>query len=124
MTWAMYDSLVDVCNRVNADISLRVMTLRGSGEAFIAGTDIAQFRAFESEQDDLYYIAYANRVMATLENVGSPTIAALRGACTCGGAEIAAACDIRVASPSARYGFPITRTLGNALSVDSLSRQV
>lgn len=100
------------------------MTLRGSGEAFIAGTDIAQFRAFESEQDVLNYIAYANRVMATLENVGIPTIAAIRGACTGGGAEIAAACDIRVASPSARYGFPIARTLGNALSVDSLSRQV
>jgi enoyl-CoA hydratase len=124
MTWAMYAALVEVCNRVDADTSLRAMTLQGSGGAFIAGTDIAQFRAFESEQDVLNYVAYANRVMATLENVRIPTIAAIRGACTGGGAEIAAACDIRIASPSARYGFPIARTLGNALSGESLSRQV
>lgn len=124
MTWAMYDSLVDVCNRVDADPTLRVMTLRGSGDSFIAGTDIAQFRALESEQDVLNYVAYAGRVMATLESVRIPTVAAIRGPCTGGGAEIAASCDIRLASPSARYGFPIAHTLGNALSVESLSRQV
>jgi enoyl-CoA hydratase/carnithine racemase len=51
-----------------------------------------------------------------------PTIAALHGACTGGGAGIAAACDIRLAARDLRFGFPIARTLGNCLSIDNLSR--
>jgi len=59
-----------------------------------------------------------------LESVPIPTIAAIRGACTGGGAAIAACCDIRVASDDLRFGFPIARTLGNCLSVGNLSRLV
>jgi enoyl-CoA hydratase/carnithine racemase len=51
-----------------------------------------------------------------------PTIAAIAGACTGAGAAIAACCDIRLASPSARYGFPIARTLGNCLSMANYTR--
>jgi enoyl-CoA hydratase/carnithine racemase len=44
MTWEMYESLVDACDRVDRDAALRVLILRGAGEkAFVAGTDIAQF---------------------------------------------------------------------------------
>jgi len=53
-----------------------------------------------------------------------PVIAAIAGACTGAGAAIAAACDLRIASPSARYGFPIARTLGNCLSMSNISRLV
>jgi enoyl-CoA hydratase/carnithine racemase len=51
-----------------------------------------------------------------------PTIAAVQGACTGGGAGIAAACDLRLGSPSARFGFPIARTLGNTLSMRNYAR--
>ena len=47
-------------------------------------------------------------------------IASIAGACTGGGAAIAAACDLRVATADARLGFPIARTLGNCLSGDTL----
>ena len=101
------------------------MVLTGAGgEAFVAGTDISQFRAFKTEQDALDYEAGGNRMMSTLESVRVPVIAAIAGACTGAGAAIAATCDLRIASPSARYGFPIARTLGNCLSMANYARIV
>ena len=51
-------------------------------------------------------------------------IAAIAGACTGGGAGIAACCDIRIGTESTRMGFPIARTLGNCLSMSNISRLV
>ena len=51
-----------------------------------------------------------------------PTIAAISGACTGGGGAIAACCDLRVGTKTTRIGFPIARTLGNCLSMASISR--
>ncbi|HXP13085.1 MAG TPA: enoyl-CoA hydratase-related protein, partial [Stellaceae bacterium] len=51
-----------------------------------------------------------------------PTIAAIQGACTGGGAGIAAACDLRIAAANARFGFPVARTLGNCLSMGNYAR--
>ena len=65
-----------------------------------------------------------DRVLATLEGVPVPTIAAIRGACTGGGGAIAAACDIRICAPDLKFGFPIARTLGNCLSNGNLARLV
>jgi enoyl-CoA hydratase len=123
MTWHMYERLVEVCQEVNEDRSVRAMVLTGAGgKAFVAGTDISQFRSFSTEQDALDYEARGNHVMRTLESVRVPTIAAIAGPCTGGGAGMAASCDLRIASPSARYGFPIARTLGNCLSMENYTR--
>jgi enoyl-CoA hydratase len=123
MTWHMYERLVEVCREVDEDRSVRAMVLTGAGgRAFVAGTDISQFRSFETEKDALDYEARGNLVMGTLERVRVPTIAAIAGPCTGGGAGIAAACDLRLAAPSARYGFPIARTLGNCLSMQNYVR--
>lgn len=123
MTWHMYERLVEVCEQVNADRSLRALILTGAGgRAFVAGTDIAQFRSFTTEKDALDYEARGNHVMRTLETVRVPTIAAIAGPCTGGGAGMASACDLRLASPSARFGFPIARTLGNCLSMHNYAR--
>jgi enoyl-CoA hydratase/carnithine racemase len=51
-----------------------------------------------------------------------PTIAAINGFCTGGGAGIAAACDLRIGTGSTKIGFPIARTLGNCLSMSNVSR--
>jgi enoyl-CoA hydratase/carnithine racemase len=123
LTWNMYDRLEKACHEVNADRGVRAVVLTGAGgQAFVAGTDIGQFRAFKTEQDALDYEARGNVLMSTLESVRVPTIAAIAGACTGAGAAIAACCDLRVASPSARYGFPIARTLGNCLSMANYTR--
>jgi enoyl-CoA hydratase len=123
MTWHMYERLVEVCEQVNADRSVRALILTGAGgRAFVAGTDIAQFRSFTTEKHALDYEARGNHVMRTLETVRVPTIAAIAGPCTGGGAGMASACDLRLASPSARFGFPIARTLGNCLSMHNYAR--
>jgi enoyl-CoA hydratase len=92
------------------------------GRAFVAGTDISQFRSFHTERDALDYEERGNHVMRTLETVRVPTIAAVAGPCTGAGAGMAAVCDLRLVSPSARYGFPIARTLGNCLSMQNYVR--
>jgi len=123
MTWNMYDRLKSACASVNDDRSIRAVVLTGGGgKAFVAGTDISQFKAFRTEQDALDYEAQGNVVMSTLEAVRVPTIAAIAGPCTGAGAAIAACCDLRIGSPSARYGIPIARTLGNCLSMPNYAR--
>jgi enoyl-CoA hydratase/carnithine racemase len=125
LTWSMYSRLVELCEEVNRNREVRAVVLMGAGgKAFVAGTDISQFRSFATQQDALDYEARGNQVMTTLESVRVPVIAAIAGACTGAGAAIAAACDLRIASPSARYGFPIARTLGNCLSMANYARVV
>jgi len=123
MTFAMYDRLGELCAQVNRDESVRAVILRGAGDkAFVAGTDISQFRTFKQPEDAIAYEALMDRVFDALEDVQVPTIAAIQGACTGGGAGIAAACDLRLGAPSARFGFPIARTLGNTLSTRNFAR--
>ena len=62
--------------------------------------------------------------MSALEQCRVPTLAAIAGACTGGGAAIAACCDLRLAASDAKFGFPIARTLGNCLSVANYGRLV
>ena len=120
LTFPMYERLAEIAA---APGDVRVLILTGAGEkAFAAGTDINQFRAFSGADDALTYEARIDRVLGTLERCPIPTIAAIAGACTGGGAAIAAACDMRIASATARFGFPIARTLANCLSMSNLAR--
>jgi enoyl-CoA hydratase/carnithine racemase len=123
MTWKMYERLAEVCEAVNRDGSVKAVVLTGAaGHAFVSGTDIAQFRSMKTPQDFLDYETKGTAVMGALEAVRVPTIAAIAGFCTGAGAAIANCCDLRIASPSARYGFPIARTLGNGLSMTNYAR--
>lgn len=123
MLFSMYERLAEICNSLDTDKSVKVLVLTGAGDkAFASGTDISQFRAFKTPQDALDYEARIDRVLGTLEKCRVPTIAAIAGACTGGGAGIAACCDLRVATRTAKLGFPIARTLGNCLSMSNLSR--
>jgi enoyl-CoA hydratase len=122
MTWAMYDGLARACDAIVADDNVRVALLRGAGGSFVAGTDIQQFTAFEGGKDGL---AYEKRIEASIdqiERVGKPMVALIEGFATGGGLVIAASCDFRLATPDARFGVPIARTLGNCISVGNLAR--
>jgi enoyl-CoA hydratase len=122
-TFEMYERLAEICERANKDQAIRVLVLRGAGDkAFASGTDINQFRAFKTPQDALDYEHRIDRVLSKLEQCRVPTIAAITGACTGGGAGIAASCDLRIGTKSTRIGFPIARTLGNCLSMSNVSR--
>lgn len=125
LTWAMYEGLYACCEHVDGDDRVKVLVLRGAGDrAFVAGTDISQFRAFSTRDDALTYERNNNTYASRLESVTKPTIAMLRGACTGGGAVFALCCDLRVASPDVRFGVPISATLGNTLSMQNFTRLV
>lgn len=123
LTFGMYEALAEACANVPTDGSLRAVVISGAGgKAFAAGTDMTQFRGFETAADAHGYEARIAEVLGAVETCPLPTLAALNGACTGGGAAIAAACDLRIAAASLRFGFPIARTLGNCLSAANLAR--
>ena len=126
LTFEMYESLATICNTIiDKSLDIRSLIITGAGnKAFAAGTDISRFRDFRTPEDALGYERTMDRVLGVLESVPIPTVAAIRGACTGGGAAIAACCDIRIASDDIKYGFPIARTLGNCLSTGNLARLV
>jgi enoyl-CoA hydratase/carnithine racemase len=125
MTFAMYESLHDLCEQVDADDEVRALVLRGAGgKAFVAGTDISEFLKFESSEDGLEYERTIDRIVGRLESVSKPTVALIDGYAVGGGLALAAACDLRVCTPDARFGLPVARTLGNCLSMENYARLV
>jgi len=125
MTWAMYDALVDACERVDRDDAVRVLVLKGAGgKAFAAGTDISQFQQFKTPKDGVDYEQHIADVLDRLERVVKPTLAQIEGVAVGAGCAIAAACDLRVATPESTFGIPIARTLGNCVSGTAFSRLV
>jgi enoyl-CoA hydratase/carnithine racemase len=122
-TFEMYERLAHICRQANDDRAIKVLVLQGAGDkAFASGTDINQFRAFTTPQHALDYESRIDRVLTELEQCRVPTIAAITGACTGGGAGIAACCDLRIGTRTTKIGFPIARTLGNCLSMSNISR--
>jgi enoyl-CoA hydratase/carnithine racemase len=118
MTWGMYGRLQAICDEVDDDDTVRVLVLRGAGgQAFVSGTDIGQFEAFGTADDGIRYERDGDAVIDRLERVRKPVIAQIEGFAVGAGLKIAAACDIRIATPDARLGAPIARTVGNCLSM-------
>jgi enoyl-CoA hydratase/carnithine racemase len=124
MTFAMYESLYEACETADADDEVRVLVLRGAGaKAFVAGTDIRQFAAFdETGEDALAYEATIDRIVGRLETVGKPTVALVDGFAMGSGLALSATCDLRVCTPAAKFGLPIARTVGNCLSMANYAR--
>lgn len=121
LTWAMYERLDALPGEVTDDV--RLVVVRGDGgEAFAAGTDIGQFVEFTSASDG---VAYERRVAATLGGLRAipvPVLGVVEGPAVGAGLAIAAVCDVLVATPGARFGAPIARTLGNCLPADVVRR--
>jgi enoyl-CoA hydratase/carnithine racemase len=122
-TLEMYGALKAAFETVHANRDIRAAIISGAGgKAFSSGTDIACFETFRTAEDVYAYEAFMEDVLHAIETCRVPVIAAISGACTGGGAAIASACDIRLATADAAFGFPIARTLGNCLSVANLAR--
>ena len=125
MTWAMYEQLGSICERLTTERSVRVVTFQGAGgEAFVAGTDIEQFKAFQSGEDGVAYELKIDHVIGLIESLPMTTVAVISGWTIGGGLAIATACDFRIATPTSRFGVPIAKTLGNCLSIANLARLV
>jgi enoyl-CoA hydratase/carnithine racemase len=107
----MWEAVSAIVEHYEHDPAIRVVVLRGAGDkAFVAGADISQFEKQRSSAEAIaHYDAISTRAMQQLTDLSKPTIAMIHGYCLGGGVGIALACDIRIASETARFGIPAAR---------------
>ena len=116
ISYPMMDELVAALERLDSADGDSVVVLRGAGEhAFSAGFDLSQERDPESDAWD--------RMIAALAAHDYPTIAVLDGDTFGGAVHLAATCDLRIGSPSARIGVPPAK-LGIVYPPDAIERLV
>jgi enoyl-CoA hydratase len=122
--------LVEALESLDADDDIRCIVLGGSERAFAAGADIGQMA--EASAMEMYGARRIDRWDA-IRKVRTPLVAAVSGFCLGGGNELAMACDLIVASETARFGQPetglgiipgaggtqrLTRAIGKAKAMD------
>lgn len=101
---ALIDALHDALDELEPDPSIGVLVVRGAGEkAFVSGADIGQLRERRSPEA---FRRINQGLFRRLEGFPAPTIASVRGWALGGGCELAMACDLRVASETAKFGQP------------------
>jgi len=89
------------------DDDIRVVVLRGAGDgSFIAGGDIDMFREFDTLDGLEFARKHSQGLYNYIADFPTPTIAAVDGYALGGGTEIALACDLRIATRSAKFGLP------------------
>lgn len=95
---------------VGREPGLRAVVLRGAGaRAFIGGADIAEMATLADPEAARAFITRAHHACDALRRVPVPVIARIQGHALGAGLEIAASCDLRVASEAARFGMPEVR---------------
>ena len=89
----------------------RVVIVAGEGGAFAAGGDIEEFPSFRFDTGTLrhFHEAVVAPALQAVLDCPLPVIACIEGPCVGGGLEIAACCDLRIASADSRFGIPIAR---------------
>ena len=110
LSLAIRKRLKEVLRAVNEDEAIRVLIITGAGEeAFVAGADLNELKDFNALQMLEYLETYGQKLYTEFERLPIPTIALIKGYCLGGGCELAMACDIRIASPNAKFGLPELR---------------
>lgn len=107
LTGEMFGTLEDVFSEFAADTP-DVVTVRGAGEHFSAGVDMAGVPEWAEQtprevRDQLEGVHDALRAM---EELDAPIVAAIEGHCLGGGLELTLACDVRIATETAEFGLP------------------
>ena len=103
---ALIDAIEKELQRLAGDQNLRALVLTGKGErAFIGGADIRDLAVLDRASAEAFITAL-HRVCAALRQLPVPVIARINGYALGAGLEVAAACDLRIASAHARFGMP------------------
>lgn len=115
---AMAEALRSACRDIAADSSARVVMIRGSGKAFMAGGDLRSFHddIARAEQTANRLIEPMNEVVMLLGQMRMPTIAILHGPVAGAGVSLALACDISIAADDVVLNLAYTR-IGASLDV-------
>jgi len=99
-------ALTSAIRRASEDASLRALVLTGAGDrAFIGGADVEVMVGFDGRAAETYIRALSG-LCSALRDCPAPTIARINGHCIGGGLEVAAACDLRIASTNGKFGMP------------------
>lgn len=97
--------LIEILKIVREDYDLRVLVITGAGDkAFAAGADINEFKGVTPVIMERRASTTGQRLFNDIENLRMPVIAMINGYCFGGGNELALACDIRIASETAKFG--------------------
>lgn len=99
-------ALEELTAAIAADDTVRAVVVTGAGANFSAGANIKQFGDIGVVETEEGYTSRRVAMVTALERLGKPVVAAIRGNCLGGGFEIALACHLRLADPSARFGLP------------------
>ena len=91
---------------VEADVGVGVLVVTGEGRAFGAGADIVELTKINDAFSGREASLAGQEIMNSLASTTFPTIAAIDGFALGGALELALACDLRIASPETRLGFP------------------
>ncbi|MDE1973271.1 MAG: enoyl-CoA hydratase/isomerase family protein [Hyphomicrobiales bacterium] len=103
---ALMDRLAEAMTQLGGDKYLRAVVLAGAGpKSFIAGADIDEMAAIADADQARAFITRLHRCCEAIRNLPVPVIARIHGYCFGGGLEIAAACDVRIASDQASFGM-------------------
>jgi len=106
-----------------ADPTLRAVVLTGAGDSFVSGGDLRELRDKTSVHEAEVFADAGSRVCEALELLPVPVIAAIPGTAFGGGAELAVACDLRIAEPTAKISFKQVR-MGVTTAWGSIGRLV
>ena len=103
ITVAMYAALADAVEQGSADPAVRIIVLRGEGQDFAAGNDLADFLNAGLREDEEIPVMRFLRALARCE---TPIVAAVRGNCVGIGTTMLLHCDLVVAEEGARFSLP------------------
>jgi enoyl-CoA hydratase/carnithine racemase len=96
--------------RLGEDQALRAIVVTGAGErAFVGGADIREMGEIDGPDTARAFITGVHRACAAVRACPVPVIARIQGYCFGAGLELAAACDMRIASETAELGMPEVR---------------
>jgi enoyl-CoA hydratase len=102
----LMDALIEAFRRLSENDRLRAAILTGAGaKAFTAGADINEMAKIENSTQARAFITRLHHCCDAIRHLPVPVIARIHGYCFGGGLEIAAACDIRIADETARFGM-------------------